>query len=932
MKENMIDRLNRIDRIVASADTTQTEFVVSVLQGIADRVYLLREAAAKFSKELFLYLFELNAFDFAGIPGPKSETDSEGKTSKWFYGWDAGFLLREAAQKNMEMKDAEINQVLIQLTDAYIDYVSQKKEDTDRNSRPDWFFCDIIEFLPLQDIKPDYMLFLREIGLKGQSYVAMDLTNRFFKRLVAGKNEDLLYVLLDMLYEPNKEKPGMLFGIKGYVESYTLREFADSSAEPLFVVLGTNVIDWLITKISSLVNTYPEAFLKFVIVSIDEDNQNRHSEDLNQLIIKQLRNCLEVPALGDGAIHHYVKLLIHCGIPVLERTAIYMINSHYSLLQEMFWQLDNPIVINEWKLEVFKLIKAHGPEFSEAQVKRIQEWIHALKVDKRDGESAEDENRYTAYRKLEWYAALETIDSSLRQLVEPETVKLLSITGAKPTHAGYDSWFEIRPGGDYSRRRLVDDPIKEIIDRVMDPSKWEGYDQWGLQEDFRNVVQARTTEVLKNLHLFKALPGSFLYYLVDGFRNIVNANADLDWTKLFDFVLEVFEQRGDFWDVEDHMAQDNSNTVGMIAWLIKDGVEKNVFTSTGFMEYCVRVLVVAEQKYVRPFVYLNENRDPNFDIINSTRGKIYDSMIRISMAAMLGKDKNQVSWIPDIKAVFDKRIKDGSFLDECYWTLGFYTPQVSYLDKAWWMENRGLIYINEKHIDNFAFKGYLLYAGRVYKDIYENLRPSYFQAVANYQDKSVYTDRLVEHSLIAWLHGLAQGEELLQAVLDKGNPSWLSHLVNYVDRRNIVIQHAELLTLWQKIIDALRKMEDPLAGKVLFSTADFVNTVDQLDDTVVGLFVTAVEHYSIDPMVHPLAESLTGFIDKEPERAGTMLQLLLDKTRGDFSYGDHKIVEGLRKLYVNGQTDIADKIALHLAEEGNYYVKNVYNEFHPVAG
>lgn len=929
--ENIIERLNRIDQIVASADTSQTDFILSVLGGQAERVYLFNRASASFSKKFFVYLAQLNAFDFARIPGPKTEEGEDGKENKWFYGWDAGFLLRAAAEQNQAVGDPDVNNIVITLINNYIDYVFARREDPNRNFRPDWFFCDCIEFLPLQDIQPAHIRFIKEIGFKGpMSHVAMDLTTKFFKRLVKAKHVPLMIELLELLYKEDTERKEMFFDLHGQVDNYTLREFSSNSAPGLVEVLGTHVIDWLNNRIEVLARAYPTAFLKFTIVSIDEDNQNRHSEELNHLILKQLRNCLNVTnAFNSKQLEGYAKTYLSHSIPVLQRMGIYLINQNFLELQHLFWQIDNPMKENEWKLEVHKLLLAHGPELNESQVAQLKDWIEKTEHEKIEGQTAEQEDQYNAYRKLERYAALETINDDLRPLIDSKIEELKAKTnGTMPTHPGYDSWFEMRAGGDHGRKRLSEESIQQVSTRLSNPDKWDGYDQWGLQEDFRNLITSKPQEVVKNIDVFFTIPVTFLYYLFDGFRNAIGSKSEIDWSIVLNFILLLFEKRDDLWNNDNPQAQDNQITIGMIAWLIKDGTDKSIFNEHQLNDLCVQVLVIADERYTRPFVYLNDKRNPNFDIINSTRGKLYNAMIRVSIAIANKKDSAEQKWHLSIKSVFEKRLLDNSYLDEFYWTLGFFTPQLSYLDKSWWFDNREKIYLYNNQIDDFAFKGYLLYTGRVYKDIYEGLLLNYFRALDLYEEKSIYTDRLVEHVLIAWEAGLPEGEDLLDSLLKKKNIGWLGHLVNYIDRRNIIISENKLLVIWRRLIETCATMKDKKAGSVIFNTADFIDNIDHLSDEIVDLFRTVVNHYTMSPMVHRIAESLTNFIDQDPVRAGTMLQMLLEKTQGDFSYGNSKILDGLQKLYKNDQITLADKIALHLAEEGNFYVKDIYNQFH----
>lgn len=932
--ENIIEKLNRIDQILADRDTAQTGFVHEVLHaGGADRVYLLNVASSRFSKEMFIYLEQLGAFDFETIPGPKIEKNSEGDENRWFYGWDAGFLLRAAALANMEQPDEAITSILLKIIDQYIDYVYARTEDLNRNYRPDWFFCDCIEFLPLDKITNKHWKFIREIGMSGaMSHVGGDIATTFFKRVVEAKHTNLILEILDLLYSPAANPEKGFFEIRPLVDAFIIQNFADNHAADIMVTLGPQALDWLIQRTALLSKQFPQAFNKLLIVSIAEDSQNWHNDGLSQLVVRQLRNCMDVEGVSDDILKNYAEKLLKSEIPVLQRVAIYTINRHFGLLQELFWKLINPLDEFEWELEVFKLLETHIEELDEHRMEIVVTWMEQLKFHELEGYSPDQLEKIHLSHKVTWYKVFSDTmlirpNFPLKDRILNAREELKAGGGVESSHPGYSSYFTTRTGGDVSLQRLTGQDIGTVISRIQTPDQWQGYDQWGIQEDTRRLVIERPVEVMEQIALFTEIPSQFLYYVYDGFQNLLSSRTEIAWEQLLNFTLSLLEKRADLWAHDGKIGGDNSTLIGMIAWLIRDGVQKDQFNDQA-LAVATRILVTADGSYTRPFEYLNQNKDQNFDIINSTRGKIYEAMIVLSL--QLAKTKEEAErWEPSIKAVFDRRLKDKSFLDEFYWMAGHYTPQLTYLDKAWWMENRSLIYIVNEDIEDFAFKGYLLYAARVYSDIYEALLEYYYRALATYQQKNVYSDRLVEHIAIAAVFDLPSGVQLFEEMMKSRQIHLIGHLVQYIDRKDIVVSQDKLQWLWRSILDTLELIGGREASAVMFATTDFIDTLELIDDTIVGLFTRAVAHYSVDPRVHRLAESLTGFIPKDPVRAGLMLQLLLDKTYGDISYGSNKIIDGLRALYEKGQGDTADRIALHLAEEGNFYVKDIYNRFHP---
>lgn len=911
--KNVIEQLNRIEEIIKTRDTSHEEFVRLMLKSSPERGFLVNKATEYFSKEMFMHLYKLGVFDFTSIPS---------KTEQGYYGWDSSFLLRKASEVSLKNFDEDINNILLHVIDDYIDYVFSQKGNTNRNFRPDWFFSDAILALRLNEITDKHFKFLREMAMhSAMTHIDSDLTEKFFIRVTDAKDERIFYWLLDTLYSVSQNQIEDKFSLKPLVDSFVLRQFSERSSELMLKAFGSAVIDWFIQRIKKLNVEFPVAFSKILIVAIADDEQNWRQDTLSHIIARQLRELLDCLIIDPVYQENIVRELKHQKHGILRRIAIYIIDKHFATLQNLFWEIDNPLLDYECKLEVYKLIEHHILEFSPEQIQKLLDDIQGLEIEKSDDYTKEEILRYTDSRKIEWLQAFEKSKEPLRTKINQEIENLKSKGGIESSFPGYDSYSRFTTGGDYDHYRIFSQPIETVVERLNNPVQWNGYDQYGLQQDLRNLVIEKSDEITAKLEMFKNIPSGFLYFIFDAFRELLSRGTSIDRRKILEVTKIILTTREEIWNSDDSN-NENGSMIGMICWMLRDAAEREVFMISE-LEKGAEILIIIDQRFTKPFHYLNQNKDKNFDIINSTRGKLYDAMVKLSLK--IAKPKSEQSterWYSPIRDVFSKRLQDGSFFDEFYWTLGMFTPHINYLDGTWWKEKREQIFINTDKIQDYAFKAYLLYTRSLYADLFENLKEYYYRLLHSHDEK-IYCDRIVEHAVIAVVYNMNGAAELLNAILDSKKVEYLAHLVDFLDKRNLPqLNDAMMINFWQKILDATKEID---ATKVVYATTEFIETIQEFSPQVVILFETAVANYSVSPRIYRIIERIIDQFETQPKEAGQMLEALLLKIKDDFSFQKEKTIEALQMLYNTDQKDRANRIALHLAEYGNFYVRDVYN-------
>uniref|UniRef100_UPI0026003D91 hypothetical protein n=1 Tax=uncultured Mucilaginibacter sp. TaxID=797541 RepID=UPI0026003D91 len=721
---NIIEKINQISLHISEGGNIDYNLVAEAISDPIVKAFVIQYLSSpnNFKSSWFKALYDLGLFDFENIPAPGTFYDAEGNESRGFIAWDAVFLIWEAAKQDAVQNN--LLPLLLELINHYIQFVNVRKDDLRRNPTTDYYFCQLIFLLPEGVINEEHLDFLINFGLKrDRSILTNDLTGKFFDKTLTWVEKQMSYSLLDIFFTPSSAPSD--YKMNSVVDAFYLEQFVKRVPGKLYDALGSGVIEWLTDKIKALVENYTFQFLKFNIPSLEPDSQNSHNEGLSMAIVNLLVNVLQVA--DNGYTNQIVSAYVKDDTLILQRIAIYFVDQRYDQLKDLFWMYKNPPVVNEIKLEVYRLLNRHCEDFDGSEVQVVVNWIDELTVPP-DLEDKVDVDKYGAFEKLEWITALEPIRFRTES-VASRYRQLMKITeNNAPRHPGYDSYFGIRPGGEFSRaeRILKMDPVR-VLNLLADQDAWDGYNHWGLEQDVRDYVITNVSLVISHTKQFIHIPVKFLYNFVDGFRTLAEQKATLDYEQLLAFFLKLAETRAELYDfeIED---REKSGAIGMIGWLVQSVLQiDEVGVRSEILDLSAQLLLLLDDKYTRPFEWLNN--DPGFDIINATRGKLYRAMITCSLNANKSNGDQPGIWRYDIRERFTSHVTS-SDCEEFFWSIGFYIPEVSYLNFDWLKKHKDDIFQDRESFGgDIAFYGYLMYAASVYNNLFELLLDRYLNAL-----------------------------------------------------------------------------------------------------------------------------------------------------------------------------------------------------------
>lgn len=920
---NIIEKINKIDELFDRSMSEHQDEMMNCLDEQVTRSYFIRKLSGAFEPNWFEFAVKKEIISFSNIPEAIRTENSDGKITLGFKNWEGAFPIVEAAKALSIYPD--IKGLLISIINKFISLARERKDDDTRNFTVDYHIARSILLLPINLVEHNHLEFVFEFGLKrDRSLLSREMVSSFFPRALEA-NKDLAMDLLDRFFTPVFEK--RLHRAHSVIDDYTLENFSNTAPEMLYERLGDDVVKWSVDKLKNVSEKNEFVFSKIELISLEPDPQNSNESNFNFSLTRLVTELLA--KMPKDKLDEQLSVLINLNDQIISRIAYYLIDRNYKEFCHLFWKQENPLNIFEAKLEIYRLIRRHCEDFSAEEVIIVTKWIDDLYVDKSDNESEGDNKKYKAYRQLEWYLALESIHYKYSELLIQPYNKLREITeGSQPSHPGYDSYFSVRSGGDYSSsNRIMGRSVVDVLNLLADKDKWDGYNIYGLQQDLREYVVTSNTEVLKHLYKFEALPIPFIYNFVDGFRGLAEKGATMDISLLLNFFRILVENREDLWDLSTD-ARDKSGSVGMIAWMLKTLIRNNDYNITiEQIKLAIHSLIVMEGKYTGDFELLNN--EPVNDIMNSSRGHIYDAMIACSIreVKVIGSEP---FWDEGVKDVFSQRLVEKSGSVEFYWSLGFNIPQISYLDMEWLVSFRELIIeVKEGAYKLPVFYGYLLFSGQLYTNLYKLFYPTYRSQISEKINNPTIVRRLVEHIWVAFAIDLEYSDDLLNGILESADIQKLVFLIDRIKIEDARNTDEKIRYVWERILAYAEGSADKHLKEKSFEMVYFVELLSDFTVADLDLFNRTISLEKADVNTYRLLKIVeTKLRIKKYEMAGQLLEILLQKISADAFFDESKLTGILEDLYENGHGDYADRIAIGAVDRGNFSAIGIYNKYH----
>ena len=463
----------------------------------------------------------------------------------------------------------------------------------------------------------------------------------------------------------------------------------------------------------------------------------------------------------------------------------------------------------------------------------------------------------------------------------------------------------------------------------------------GLADTLSECVAAHPQRFADNLLPFQRVRNLYQSSVLQGFVTAWREKKEFNWAALLEFIRSILLSK-QFWAEQYTEGFNYRNWVfSTTADLITEGTKDDTHAfDTRLLPLAEEILLILVEK-ARPSVSNLDNLPT--DVLNSDRGRVFSAMINyvLRFARTNESEYADCRWPYAIRADFTKRL-DRSVEPslEFSYTLGFYLPNLLYLDEQWVFDNIDRIFPqqDENHWQA-AFSGYLL--RRVREESYLLLKAHghYRKALNTHFADTEVMGEFVNHICTGWIENsetLEDETSLIYQLIHSGNPNLLAGVVYFFSRRTDNLSDkmkAKVMPAWRALFKVLSQHSDEAAHQnVLVSLSGWLGLIDKIDTEVLTWVKTSISDIGKVPnyglTLSRLIKALQRHAAKTPETVGKIYLKIPQRVMWDLQVEKDDIIKTVRILYKTGHNDIANEICNQFAKARIDFLKPVYEEYH----
>jgi len=935
----LYDSYQEIEDVVNNYEENRAERIFQIIKNDKPQEnYFLKKLASSNNPFPWLkHLKEKGFFSPGNNPLPQEVPDKKGFTIPY---WNVLGYLENIALQNAKNPSNELTELLLDIVNSIVDYRNESGERIE-NNRTDWIIVKIFFTLPIENITKEHIKFIGT-ALKSKwdtTLVTAEIGKTVLPKLINNKAKKLVLKLLDVILAYQKSNKGITDEYTSVMNDIWFNEALKRYKPAIAKLCGIEAVNIAINKIKSIVGEDKSQFNNIWIPAIEDHAQTSFPERYECQLVHFVRDMFE--SSEPLRIKEEINGLIREEHQIFKRIALHTINYHYKDLNELFWNWEgNPLSEGLPKHELYELLKANCSNFSKKQIRKILGWIESKKYYLPDEIKDDKEHieKILAYRKKEWLSALlEAKDPDVIASYE----KYEKINPAELDHAGFDFWSESLTGtiSPIEKIELLNKSNEEIAKYFINYKEekgWKRPSKEGLLETLRNCVSENPEKFADDIKPFLSVQHSYQHALLRGLSEAWRAKKDFVWDGILNYMCKIIKSV-EFWNEKYEERNDNYRNwiISQIADLIEDGTkDDNHAFDAKLLPQAEKILLFLAEKTGSNLFEMNDLVN---SVLNSTKGKIFSTMINYSLrSARLFKREQEERWVEAIKEDFDNRLdrKVEPSL-EFSLTLGKYLANLVYLDKKWLIDNinRILLKDNDTHWEA-AFTGYLFYSSVVYKDLYFLLRKNghYTKALQSEFSDTHITERLVQHICIGYLEDwekLDDNTSLISELIENKNVNQLSAIVSFFwmlrDKLTDKIK-AKVKPIWKVLFElSSQSKENPEYQKIISNLSKWLSLIDEIDDQSLEWLKLSAKYIQADFNTSFFIEYLLKHAAKTPAEVGEIyLEMLNVELYPEYKKED--IQEIVRILYEQGQKENADIIYNMYAAKGFVFLKTIYED------
>ncbi len=902
--------LNRVDRII-SYDEPSNEILDSLTGLFENKALFVYFFANLKSPRWLKSLKDRGYFDLDKVPGRNELPDRPGTYTN--PPWMPLLYLINIAVINQENPNKKVTSLIIEILNSIID-----NYDNIDNNRIDSRILEIIGNLPADEIENKHIEIIRTI-LGSPNRIMLftegDIEQHILPTLINGQRCDLILHLLDIFFD---------FNIKGYrpvpiVDEHWLNESLKKYKSSIVKLCGIDTANVILEKIKKITRSNAN----FSIPAIDDNRQN-FLPNYDCLIVHFLRDIYESSDPRD--LKDLTTDLLKEDAPIFKRLAIHLINYHYSVLKDLFWELPtNPLNIYGLRHEIYILLKNHFADFEEEEVEKLITWIddYDYYVPEEYKDSPEEKEIREAIGKLKWLDAVK----------ESENIKIQQIYSKykrkypeELEHPDFDTWVGKLRGIEKScPEELIKKANREIAEYLNAHEQKEVSLMDSSRTSTKECVKNNPDKFTQNLKPFLKVSRRNQHELLDGLLEALRDGKDFEWDEILDYVESIIDDEA-FWSDKYSKFNYRDWIISRIADIIEEKTrdDKNPFKKE-LLSKISRILIKLAGKTDSELYPMG---DILTSILNSPKGKIYYAMINflLSYARLYRKDDEE-KWYDSIKLCIEKKLDNPQV--ELLVVLAEYLRFMCYIDKNWVIENIDKIFADEYWEE--AFAGYIIYnVNPIYAEIYKLVKDK------GYYDKAIdvdFKDEEVSESFVyqicsAYLfdyENLTDEDSLICKLTQKENPVHLSEIVRFFliqKNGNYEIAKPKIKPLWKILFDLVSQNPDNFL-EFIDELSNWLVFFDEIDDDLFEWLMFSTRY--IKPLNFFIVKNLLNCVEKSHKEVATIFIEILN--RGTYpEYKKEDIIKIVETLYEKGEKDLADKICNLYGSNNMHFLRTLYDK------
>ena len=777
------------------------------------------------------------------------------------------------------------------------------------NYRTWWQFSKIIQNIPLSQIVPadladiDYWLDDRyERGL-----VARELGEKWLLALLNQPGDEakatalqLLAVLYKAVFSTttlggSERKEASFRFDKWHAEKITKAVAARAGQ-----VLGRSAVQVFTDELQRVLRELDnDSWSSLWHPAIEDHEQNRHADDVENLLVFALRDALDGWVPECAAATPYVAEMLVSPYATVRRVAVNAVRANFQKLGELVHHIvaddcfDTPN-----RHELWHLLHDRYPVFPEHVRQRVQELIVQIR---KEDEAGNHTVERTAYAQAIWLAAIRHHAKAL----EARYRECVDIAGAEPDHPDFSSYSSsgwVAHESPKAPEELLAMEINQLVaylDRYEDPGRFMEPGIEGLVKALRAAVKASPLTFSSSLERLSDLDTEYIYELIEGFSELWAERKELPWNEIWPCLLNFCEaviRQGHFWSRENaeqgaHFVANRYWVVGSIGRLIEAGTKSDDRAfSPELLGQAKRLLLTLLEKET------GEEFKPDSDAvsiaINSPRGRCLEALINLALRSCRLADKEgdgHVAAWNDFQPIFEGELnKPDAGEYEFITLLVNYLPNFLYMSREWVSENLSRIFDRSGYQKWLCAMQAYAYVNQVYEGIYNHLKSNghFILALDDENLKDRVSEKIIQNIVIAFLNdyeSLEADGSLIRLLLDRARNDELSQLIWFIwtlrkkDDESLTVK---VIELWPRLLQAIdtESREGRKLASRLTTWSVFITKVDNANrDLILQVAAFAEEDYNS----HDLLESIARISAAQPQEALEIWRALLQGAAPD---------------------------------------------------